>query len=103
MDTLQSGSAQADVPPERLPAASPRLRLTLSVTGLKAGDEDAVKAEQALGHLPGVIHAYVNPVTEMAYIEYDPDLTAEGKLTAALDSAGFRSLIARGDRVADAE
>jgi cation transport ATPase len=90
MDTLQSGSAHADVPPERLSAVSPRLRLTLSVTGLKAGDEDAVKAEQALEQLPGVIHAYVNPVTEMAYIEYDPDVTAESELAAALDSAEFR-------------
>jgi len=100
---LPSGSTRASVPPRCLPAASPRLRLTLSVTGLKACDEDAVKAEQVLEQIPGVIHAYVNPVTEMANIEYDPAVTAESDLAAVLDSAGFRRLIATGDGVADAE
>jgi len=44
--------------------------------------------EQALGEVPGVVHAYVNPSTEMAYIEYDPERTGVDRLKRAVQSAG---------------
>ena len=103
MDILPAGRADADASPGRLPAAARRLRLTLSVMGLKRGDDEALKAEWALEQIPGVIHAYVNPATEMAYIEYDPELTGEHDLAEAIDSAGFRALIAATDGVVDAD
>ena len=103
MDILPAGRADADASLGRLPAAARRLRLTLSVMGLKRGDDEALKAEWALEQIPGVIHAYVNPVTEMAYIEYDPELTAEHDLAEAIDSAGFRALVCATDGVVDAD
>jgi copper chaperone CopZ len=89
MDTVRPpGLADAEALPERPPAR--RLRLVLSVTGLRGG-VDALRAEAALADVPGVIHAYVNPVTEMAYIEYDAERATEHQLAAAIDSAGFRA------------
>jgi len=102
MDNLPAGPADADASPGRLPAAV-RRRLTLGVTGLKRRDDEALKAEQALYQIPGVIHAYVNPATEMAYIEYDPALTGERDLAEAIDSAGFRALVGATDGVVDAD
>jgi len=103
MDILPAGPADADASPGRLPATARRLRLTLSVTGLKRRDDEALKAERALEQTPGVIHAYVNPATEMAYIEYDPELTGEHDLAEAIDSAGFGALIAATHGVVDGD
>ena len=44
--------------------------------------------ERALGGVPGVVHAYVNPSTEMAYVEYDPERTGVDRLKRAVQSAG---------------
>lgn len=89
MDLLPMGSAGADAACKRAPETVRRSRLTLGVTGLKPGAGDALKVEQALEQIPGVVHAYVNPVTEMAYIEYDPEQTGEDLLAAAIESTGF--------------
>lgn len=97
MDLLPIGSAGADAVCKRAPEAVRRSRRTFGVTGLKPGAGDALKAELALEQIPGVVHAYVNPVTEMAYIEYDPEQTSEDLLAAAIESAGFRTALQAGD------
>ncbi len=103
MDTLPAESAKADVSQERLAPSSRRLRLTLTLTGFPAGADVAVKLERALEQLPGVIHAYVNSVTEMAYIEYDPGLTGEQDLSEAIGSVGLWALITATTGAPDAE
>ena len=52
--------------------------------------------ERILANVEGVATAIVNPVSEMAYVEYDPALTDPDALFAALKRAGF----APEDRVA---
>lgn len=45
--------------------------------------------EHTLRKVPGVSRVYVNPVTEMAYVEYDPSVCDEAAVAAALRRAGF--------------
>lgn len=65
------------------------IRVTLPVYGLGCGGGGALAAERALSKAPGVKRAYVNPLTEMAYIEYDPALTGPEQLAAVVVGAGF--------------
>jgi cation transport ATPase len=97
MDLLPMGSAGADAVCKRALETVRRSRRTLGVTGLTPGAGDALKVELALEQIPGVVHAYVNPVTEMAYIEYDPEQASEDLLAAAIESAGFRTVPRAGD------
>ena len=51
--------------------------------------------ERALRRVPGVLDAYVNPVTELAYVDYDPAVSAQGQSSAQARSrretdAGYR-------------
>jgi cation transport ATPase len=48
--------------------------------------------ETVLLEVPGVSRAYVNPVTEAAYVEYDADRCSEADLERAIESIGVRSL-----------
>jgi cation transport ATPase len=63
-------------------------RITLSIDNMRCGG--ALTIERALLHAPGVVHIYVNPVIEMAYVEYDPLLTTSDLLVAAIGRTGFR-------------
>ena len=63
-----------------------RATLPLDTLGCAAA---SVPVEHALRSVPGVTHVYVNPVTEMAYIEYDSDRCDERTLRAALDELGY--------------
>jgi len=65
-----------------------RARVTLPLADLMRGGGDAITVERALGGVLGVVHAYVNPSTEMAYIEYDPERTGVDRLKRAVQSAG---------------
>ncbi len=64
-------------------------RITLSIQGLACGGGGALTVERALEKVYGVAQAYVNPATEMAYIEYDADLTDPELLVAAVERMGF--------------
>jgi copper chaperone CopZ len=48
--------------------------------------------EKALREVPGVSHAYVNPSTEAAYVEYDSSRCNEADLAAAVGSVGIHAL-----------
>jgi copper chaperone CopZ len=67
----------------------PRQRMTLPIDDLSYGG--ALIVERALTRIDGVIYVYVNPATEMAYIEYDPARTNTDHLVAAVQHVGFRS------------
>lgn len=64
-------------------------RVTLPVYHLSCPGSDPVLIERALSREPGVSHVYVNPGTEMAYVEYDAGACSEDRLTRALDEAGY--------------
>ncbi|MBF6612508.1 MAG: heavy-metal-associated domain-containing protein [Chloroflexi bacterium] len=63
--------------------------VTLPIYGLGCGGGGALAVERALSKSPGVKRAYVNPLTEMAYIQYDPALTGPERLEAAIVGLGF--------------
>lgn len=65
-------------------------RLTLAISGFACGGGGSLVAERAIAKVPGVVHVYVNPATEMAYIEYDPQLMEMTNLTSAVERTGLR-------------
>jgi copper chaperone CopZ len=65
-------------------------RLTFEIDWLTCGGGGALTAERALARLPGVIQVYVNPLTEMAYVEIDPQAASEQQLVAEVAKLGFR-------------
>jgi len=66
-------------------------RVTIAVQGLGCGGAGALTAERALARLKGVSSAYVNPATEMAYVEYDSSITCPRDLVQAVEGAGLRT------------
>lgn len=63
-------------------------RITIPIEGLSCGGGGSLLVERALTRVPGVVRAYVNPVTEMAYVEYDPARTNQERLAQAVERAG---------------
>ncbi|MEK7247240.1 MAG: heavy metal-associated domain-containing protein [Chloroflexota bacterium] len=74
-----------------------RLRLTLPIRGLDRDGRSARAVEQALERVPGVIRAYANTATEMAYVEFDPAKTTQHDLESEINSVGVRAPHAPGD------
>lgn len=67
------------------------VRLTMAVHGLTCGGGGALAVERSLARLPGVLRAYVNPATEMAYVEYEEGVVEPSGLVEAVARAGFRA------------
>jgi cation transport ATPase len=72
-------------------AALSTQRVTLPILDFGCAGSGALIVERALVHTPGVTRAYVNPATEMAYVEYDPARTDLSHLLAAIAHTGFRA------------
>ncbi len=66
-------------------------RITLPIDDLSCGGGGALIVELALAQTPGVMYVYINPATEMAYIEYDPALSDPNRLVKVVEHAGFRA------------
>jgi hypothetical protein len=71
------------------------VRVTFPILGFTYGGGGSLMVELALARLAGVIRVYVNPATEMAYVEFDPVLASTPKLATALEAVGFRAGIFR--------
>ncbi len=69
-------------------------RVTLPIDGLSCGGGGALSVERAIARIPGVARVYVNPLTEMAYVEFDGTVCSPDAVVAAVMRAGFRSHLA---------
>ena len=66
-------------------------RTTLPIYGLGCGGGGALTIERALTRTPGVRRVYVNPMTEMAYLEYNPAQVTPSKIVAVIEDLGFEA------------
>ena len=73
----------------------PTSRTALPLSSQICGGE-YLTVERILSEVEGVVTVLANPVSEMAYVEYDPGLTNPDALFAVLKHSGF----AAADRVA---
>ncbi len=64
-------------------------RVTLPIYELSCGGDGAPIVGRALAHTGGGLFVYVNPVTEMAYVEHDPIQVDSVRLVAIVKCAGF--------------
>jgi len=64
-------------------------RLTVAIRGVECKPNSADLLTQLLEHVPGVVRAYVNCDTEMAYVEYRASEVTPGKLVAAVGQSGL--------------
>lgn len=62
---------------------------TVPLQPMGCGSTGRVAVERTLRALPGVLEASVNPVTEMAYVEFDPEQCREEEVVAAVRSTGY--------------
>lgn len=63
--------------------------VTIAVHDMACGEARIL--EGVLARTPGVTRAYVNPVTEMAYVEYDTEAISPLGLVTVMNDGGFRA------------
>ncbi len=56
------------------------------------------RIERTLTRMSGVIRAYVSPVVETVYVEYDGDRCTTADLLHAIESLGVRASVPSSDR-----
>lgn len=64
-------------------------RVTLPLYNLGRGSSDTLAIERAIAGTAGVAQVYINPLTEMVYVVYDPALLDPEHLRAGLDRLGY--------------
>ncbi len=87
----QRASAPGTQPVATTPGVTATSRTTIPVFGLTCGGGGALTAERALARVRGVVRAYVNPATEMAYVQFDSAICGEQQLLQALRDHGFNT------------
>ena len=66
-------------------------QLRIPAYGLGCGGAGATTIERELEATDGVLHAYVNPATETAYVDFDPAEIDPWSLVWAIEQAGYRT------------
>jgi len=69
----------------------PHQSITLPIYGLTHAGGGKLLLEQTLMRVPGVVHAYVNADTEMAYVKYDSDCSSPAQIIKVIKLAGFEA------------
>ncbi len=69
-----------------------RKTTTLMLESTVCSGGSAHTVEKMLQEVPGVLRAYVNPVTEAAYVEYDADQCSEADLERAVEAVAVHAL-----------
>ena len=64
-------------------------QMTVPLLPIGCGSTGRALVERSLREVPGVLEASVNPVTEMAYVEFDPAKCREDEVMAAVDRTGY--------------
>lgn len=75
-----------------------RSRIALPLIGLACGGGGSLNIEKILRRLPGVYWVYVNPATEMAYVEYWGEEINLEEICEAIESAGFHTVLSKEQR-----
>lgn len=65
--------------------------LRIPIEDLGCAASDAPVLERCLARTPGVVAVYVNPVTDIACVEFDTGQTDPWRLTLAVAAAGYRA------------
>ncbi len=68
-------------------------KLSFEVVGLGCGGAGAGTLERALSKLKGVERVYVNPLTERAYLEYDPVLAPLESIQQVVTKLGYQARV----------
>jgi len=68
-------------------------RLTLPVIGLSLGGSGALTLEREIRRLFGVSEVYVNPATENAYIDYDPECVTSTAIADKIRQLGYETAV----------
>ena len=66
-------------------------RLTLPVIGLSLGGCGALTLERQMRQLSGVFEVYVNPATENAYVDYDPERVTPAAIANRIRESGYET------------
>ncbi len=66
-------------------------RVTFPIYNLGCGGGGSLTIERTILRVEGVRNAYVNPATEMAYVEFDPSRCALDALLKAVEHVGFHT------------
>lgn len=64
------------------------------IDGLTCAAE-AVRLEHRLMSLAGIISVVVNPINEIAYITFDPNLTSPDQVGGSIEAEGFGASVHR--------
>lgn len=68
-----------------------RRQVIVPIEDFGCAGSGALIVERALAKVVGVLRVYVNPATEMAYIQYDAELCDVNRLRDAIAHSGFRA------------
>ena len=68
-----------------------RRGLRIPVYDLGCGGAGASTIERKLAATDGVVRVYVNPATEIAYVDYDPAETDARTLARVIERVGYRA------------
>lgn len=66
-------------------------RTMLPIWDFNCPGSEALIVERALLKVAGIMDAYVNPATEIAYVEPDPAQTGVAQLITAIEHSGFHA------------
>ena len=64
-------------------------RATITISGLGACRRDTLAIEQGMLRAKGVARVFVSPQTEVAYVEYEPDVIGPADLVRMIEELGL--------------